>query len=172
MQVQEKKMNGVGGWHHDGVFKEKECAVCNTLFKPKSGVHKFCSPKCKGKWQYISGTHSTENQYKKISGNWDRYFARLVSRNDMRRENISTEDCLELLEEQDGLCALSGVELTCILKKGERCWTNASLDRIEAGGLYTKDNVQLVCTSLNMWRGDLPLDQFIWWCKKVAENHA
>ena len=43
--------------------KKKECAVCVTLYTPRSGVHKFCSDSCKGKWKYIVGRESTENQY-------------------------------------------------------------------------------------------------------------
>lgn len=156
------------GWNHEGCFKEKLCAVCGTEFKPFSGVHKFCSEQCKGKWKYITGVFSTENQYKEISGNWRRYFCRLVNRS-RGRANLSVEDCLELLEEQDGLCALSGVELTCQLEKGTKFKTNASLDRIEAGGLYIKSNIQLVCTALNCWRSDTDLEEFKWWCKKVTE---
>jgi hypothetical protein len=161
----------MAGWHHEGAFREKECKVCDTPFLPKSGVHKFCSEECKGKWQYISGRLSTENQYKEISGNWRRYFARLCTRS-VGRSDLSVEDCLALLEEQDGKCALSGIELTCLLEKGTKFKTNASLDRIEAGGPYIKENVQLVCSVLNKFRVDTPLEEFKWWCKKVADHHG
>lgn len=166
-----------GGWHGPDVFKNKQCVVCNTEFKPKSGVSKFCSLSCKGKWQYISGRVSTESQYKTISGNWKRYFQRLCCRSN-KRENLTWEDCIELLGKQDYKCALSGVLLTCQLEAGNICRTNASLDRIHPGGEYTKENVQLVCRALNSWRGDIPLEEFIDWCKKVAdwqeekENHS
>jgi len=46
---------------------------------------------------------------------------------------------------------------------------NASLDRIEAGGPYIKENIQLVCTALNSWRADTELEEFKWWCRKVTE---
>ena len=157
-----------GQWTHEGVFQTKNCAVCNSLFKPVSGVHKFCSDKCKGKWKYISGAMTTESQYKYISGNWSRYFTRLCCRSH-KRETLTVEQCIEILEKQEGKCALSGIDLTCQLVKGERCLTNASLDRIEAGGPYIKENVQLVCTVLNSLRRDTPVDEFVWWCKKVSE---
>lgn len=160
----------VGGWHGFECFKEKQCKICGDTFKPKSGQHVFCTEKCKGKWQYVSGRMSTENQYKSISGDWRRYFARLVNRSH-QRENITIEDCLELLEKQDGVCALSGIELTCQLEKGKKFKTNASLDRIKAGLPYTKDNIQIVCAALNVWRSDTDLDEFIWYCKRVAEHH-
>lgn len=159
-----------GEWSHKDCFKEKECGVCSTLFKPKSGVHKFCSEKCKGKWKYISGVMTTASQYETISGNWNRYFSRTRCRTAKRIE-ITVEHLLELLEEQNGKCALSGIPLTCILEKGKKHKTNASLDRIQPGGPYIKDNVQLVCSALNSWRSDTELEEFIWWCKQVAEKH-
>lgn len=149
--------------------KTKRCAVCGTEFTPRSGVHKFCSEPCKGKWKYLTGEVSTESQYKNISGNWDRYFARLCCRSN-KRENLSKEDCKEILERQGGKCALSGVDLTCQLEKGKKFKTNASLDRINAGGPYTKDNVQLVCSALNSWRSDTDLNEFIWWCSRVTQH--
>lgn len=107
-------------------------------------------------------------QYERISGDWTRYFNRL-NRRTTKRPNITTQILLELLEKQNGLCALSGVELTCQLKQGMKFKTNASIDRILAGQEYTKDNIQLVCSALNTWRGDTDLQEFIWFCKKVAE---
>lgn len=160
----------MSGWNHDNAtWKNKECVVCGVNFTPKSGIHKFCSSQCKGKWQYISGRNSTENQYKEISGNWLRYFSRLV--NQKERYDLTASILLDVLEEQNGLCALSGVTLTCILEKGSICKTNASIDRIVAGGPYTKDNIQLVCRALNLWRGDTDLMEFIEWCHKVSKFH-
>lgn len=155
------------GWNGSEIFKEKECIVCQKLFNPKSGIHKFCSPQCKGKWQYITGKGNTENQYKEISGNWQRYFQRLC--NQHHRKELNYKILLSVLEEQNGLCALSGTPLTCILEKGVITKTNASIDRIIAGGPYTKDNIQLVCRALNSWRGDTDLMEFIDWCRKVTQ---
>ena len=157
----------MSGWNHNQAnWQNKNCLVCNKDFKPFSGGHKFCSPQCKGKWQYITGSGSTENQYKYISGNWQRYFSRL--RGKTYRKDILVQDLIDILNEQNGRCALSGVELTCQLEKGKRILTNASIDRIVAGGPYTRDNIQLVCTVLNSWRGDTNLHDFINWCKKVT----
>lgn len=159
----------MSGWHHEGCFKEKRCLVCESPFVPSSGVHKFCSEKCKGKWKYISGELTTEKQYENISGNWKRYLSRLTYVKGRKRSEISVEDLLEKLKEQDGKCALSGITLTCNLEKGVNFKTNVSVDRIEAGGPYIKENIQLVCKALNGFRTDTDLKEFIWWCKKVAE---
>jgi hypothetical protein len=157
------------GWHHDGAFKPKPCAVCGTEFKPRSGYNRFCSDTCKGKWKYLSGQVTTETQYKKISGNWERYFSRLMARK--RRENISRDDLLDLLERQGGRCALTGEVLTCKLEKGVVCPTNASIDRIDAGGPYTKENIQLVCVAMNKLRLDKSIEEFVAWCRKVVEKY-
>ena len=161
----------MAGWNHEGCFKEKECAVCQRPFKPLSGVHKFCSDKCKGKWKYLSGEMTTETQYSYISGNWKRYLTRLCCRSH-KRTDLTVEQLLEILETQNYKCALSGVDLTCQLEKGKINLTNASIDRIEAGGPYKKENVQLVCAVLNSFRKNTPLQEYIWWCKKVSEYNA
>lgn len=144
------------------------CPVCGTHFTRSSGVHKFCSDQCRGKWKYISGVETTESQYRKISGNWQRYFSRLMRRNG-KRPTLTVDELHEKLKEQQGKCALSGIELTCQLEQGKKFKTNASIDRIVPGGEYTKDNIQLVCSALNSWRGDTELKEFIWFCKQVTE---
>jgi hypothetical protein len=152
-------------------YKAKECAVCGSSFKPYSGAHKFCSDKCKGKWKYIIGTHSTEEQYKKISGNWIRYVSRLMYYGGRKRDMLNREIVLEKLQQQNYKCAITGVDLTCNLERGKKCMTNASIDRIVAGGTYTKENIQMVCRAVNSWRGDLSLPDFVEWCRMVV-NHA
>lgn len=163
----------MAGWHHENAkWKLKNCAVCGTEFTPKSGVHKFCSGVCKGKWPYITGINSTENQYRKISGNWDRYCARLLYFGGRKRDKLTKDILLRKLQEQDFKCALSGVTLTCELTNGVTYRTNASVDRIVAGGTYTEDNIQMVCKSLNHWRADTPVDEFVEWCRKVVQHHT
>ena len=147
-------------------FKEKHCVVCNTLFIPRSGIHKCCTESCRGKWKYINGSVSTESQYKYISGNWVRYFSRLMRK---WRSGLTTQDLINQLNKQNGKCALSGIELTCQLEAGKRFKTNASIDRIQAGGDYSPDNIQLICSALNSWRADSDLNEFIWFCKQVTE---
>lgn len=143
--------------------------VCPNCAKSFEGIAKqiYCCESCKGEYQHKKGKVTTITQYEYISGNWERYFGRLC--NKKGRENINSIDCLELLEKQDGKCTLSSIKLTCQLEVGKKFFTNASLDRIEVGGEYTKDNIQLVCSALNSWRGDVPLEEFVWWCKQVAQ---
>lgn len=160
----------MSGWNHTNAnWKPKACAVCGGEFLPKSGAHKFCSEACKGKWQYISGKVTTGTQYELISGNWRRYLSRLIYSAGRKRDKLTREDLLDLLESQNYKCALSGLDLTCNLEVGKKFPYNASVDRIVPGGPYTKDNIQLVCSSLNSWRSDTDLETFIAMCKSVTE---
>lgn len=156
------------GWNHTGRFKEKPCKTCLTNFKPASGAQLYCSEEC---GFAVSRRHwKTEAQYELISGNWKRYVSRLVYCAGRKRDQLTREILLEKLEEQDYRCAISGVPLTCNLTKGTRHYTNASVDRINPGGPYTKDNIQLVCRAVNSWRSDLPLETFFWFCEQVVKT--
>ncbi len=113
---------------------------------------------------------STEGQYSRISNNWRRYMSRLLYSSGTKRTGLTVEILLNLLEKQNYKCALSGVDLTCLLTKGQKCLTNASVDRIIPGGPYTETNIQLVCVAVNRWRADLPQSEFIRWCKLITKH--
>lgn len=149
------------------IWKPKECRVCQVSFIPNSSTQKQCSAACLEKWNRDSGRkYSTENTYKYVSGNWYRYFGTLMNKE--RRAVLTRQDLLDKLEEQNGLCALSGIPLTNILEVGITCKTNASIDRIVAGGTYAPSNIQLVCSALNKFRVDTEVDEFIEFCRKVV----
>lgn len=150
---------------------KKLCLHCNTVILHGNKGRKYCNIKCKRAYHRIHGCESTERQYKNISGNWNRYLARLCNRS-FKRQNLHINDVLKLLESQQYKCALSGVELTCKLEKGVICKTNASIDRINPKGEYNIDNVQLVCVALNKLRTDTEMNEFIEWCRKVTEYNA
>ena len=148
--------------------KSVPCPICGNVFLQAHHSHKYCSIPCKRKEYREHGAETTERQYALISGNWEKYFGRLCTRS-FRRDLLSKHDCIALLKTQKYKCALTGVELTCILEKGTVCKTNASIDRIDPKGKYTKDNIQLVCATINKLRVDMSVDEFINWCKKVSE---
>jgi len=131
-----------------------ECLQCGEQYVPKSPHHMFCSTKCCG--AYNAGR------------TWDSYFRKLIQKTD-KRKSLTVRILNDILQEQDGLCALSGVPLTRITGYGVIS-TNASIDRIKAGGDYTKDNIRLVCSYVNSFRGNLSDEQFRWWCKRVVDN--
>ena len=160
----------MAGWHHDNaVWAKKSCTGCGSSFTPKSGSNTFCNKDCYRKHKRTHGTGRTDAQYMYVSGDWSRYFSRLCNQKH-RRGQITRDDCLRILERQNYKCALSGERLTCTLASGVRTMTNASLDRIEAGGSYSPDNVQLVCVALNWFRRSTSVPEFIDWCRKVARH--
>jgi hypothetical protein len=145
---------------------ERECAWCSKWFIPKTKVHKSCSPLCYKNFSRGKGAASTVSQYRSISGDWRRYLSRLLSVK--RRKELTLDDCLKLLEKQNYHCALSGIPLTCILERGRKTRTNASIDRKNPKGGYVISNIQFVCSALNALRSDMSVAEFFDWCRKVA----
>jgi hypothetical protein len=139
---------------------EVNCVVCGKEFKTHHPKYLCCSAQC-------GVTHKRDTRYKRESGNWILYFKHLLSK---KRTNVTAQDLVELLNKQQGKCALSGTKLTCEKVVGKYVKTNASIDRIIAGGEYNIENVQLVCRAVNSFRHDLTIKEFIQWCKRVAKN--
>ena len=136
------------------------CIVCSKEFETFHPKYLCCSAEC-GK------TNKINKKYLRISGDWALYFKYLLSK---KKTDITAQNLVELLKRQKGKCASSGAILTCEKVKGKYVKTNASIDRIIAGGEYNIENVQLVCRALNSFRHDLTVKEFIQWCKKVAKN--
>lgn len=79
---------------------------------------------------------------------------------------ITIQDAWNKFVSQNGLCAISGESLCFSVKN-----CTASLDRIDNSKHYSVDNIQWVHKTINVMRMDLSVDEFIEWCKKVA-NYA
>lgn len=81
----------------------------------------------------------------------------------------------ELFLKQDRKCALSGVPLSFEGKTMENRYAStskktASLDRIDSTKGYIKGNVQWVHKIVNLMKQTTNQDEFIEWCRKVAEH--
>lgn len=77
---------------------------------------------------------------------------------------VTSKAILKLLDVQQKRCALTGVELTP---------QTVSLDHIEPvgkGGGDTMENVQLVHATINTMKGTMSQEEFIKWCRLVAEH--
>lgn len=79
---------------------------------------------------------------------------------------ICTQVLLDLWKEQDGKCAITGLQMTHISGEG-RVPTNVSIDRIDASAGYTRDNIQLVCVQVNRMKQELDLDGLKFWCEAI-----
>lgn len=85
---------------------------------------------------------------------------------------ICPQDLEEKINNQNFKCAISGLDITLpichidFLKN--RKWT-ASLDRIDSSKEYTKDNIQFVHKDINKMKMNLDEEQFLKYCKIIAE---
>lgn len=82
-------------------------------------------------------------------------------------KELLMEDILDILEAQEGKCALTGVKLTFKRERGTIFRTNASLDRIVPGEPYIKENVRLVCVIVNKMCLDISDAELKYWCSKI-----
>ncbi len=147
-------------------YSEKHCIGCGYLYKPASRAQNYCTKNCR-QVNFHRKKETADDQYARINGDWRRYFQRLV--NQKGRNELTADILVEIAESQEYKCALSGISMQCHLKKGVKNPYNASIDRIEAGGSYSKDNIRLTCAAVNKWRGELETDCFIEFCRAVAD---
>lgn len=84
---------------------------------------------------------------------------------------ISVEYIWEKFIEQDRKCALSGEALMfpIVQSSNFRCLQTASIDRIDSLKGYVTGNVQWVHKHINYMKQDLHDDEFVSWCRKVAD---
>ena len=82
--------------------------------------------------------------------------------------NISVEYLNNLYEEQNHICALSGISLEPDLNLTMQ-QQNMSIDRINSNIGYEEGNIQWVDKRINMMKGSLSNEEFIELCIKVAE---
>lgn len=154
------------------------CACCGRPFTPTSRTHNLCSDKCRDEIRQRNTLAKTNKEYKRLTNNWNKYFSKAISRIKHRHKDsgcevdLTTDDLIQILALQEYRCALSGMPLSCRLDSGVTHHTNASIDRIDAGGPYNTENIQLVCSALNSFRNAVTLEEFIGWCIAVAEKHA
>jgi hypothetical protein len=86
-----------------------------------------------------------------------------------KKSCVSIDDLVELFNNQNGKCALTGWDMTMVLGEGV-VNTNASIDRIDSSKGYETDNIQFVCRIVNTAKSDLPQEDFINLCKTIIDN--
>lgn len=88
------------------------------------------------------------------------------------RCEIDYEYLVHLYHAQNGLCAMSGAEMTYEKRTRHSVWenwANMSLDRIDSSVGYIPGNVHLVCVSINVMKNDLPMPLFVNLCRKIVD---
>lgn len=155
-----------------------KCKGCGKYFNPAdtySGKGAFRTVFCSEKCRDYDKNNSWKHEAAKMNGDWTLYFKRLIQKKKSRYKQFFTltlEDLFEIMQSQNGKCALTGRDLQCRVVPGVPSPENASIDRIVAGGLYSKSNVQIICRDVNNFRNDTPLKNFIHICTLVAQTAA
>lgn len=106
--------------------------------------------------------------YKCVSGTYMKVTKKGAGKRGLDFE-ITAEDVYNKWVEQNGKCALSGVDVF-FTRNQETYIQTASIDRIDSKRGYTLDNIQIVHKRLNMIKSSLPEDEFVYWCHLVAKN--
>jgi hypothetical protein len=81
-------------------------------------------------------------------------------------------DIKQIYDEQNGLCALTGLPLTFIAYSNENNneiseFLNISIDRIDSLNGFTVNNIQLIGSMIKRMKGTMSNDKFIEYCKMV-----
>lgn len=107
--------------------------------------------------------------YEDISGSWWHKLEKSAVQRGYEF-NLTKQEAWELLLEQEGVCALSGVPIVCYPQGIKYYKQTASLDRKDSAIGYTKENVQWVHKRVNMMKRNYGEAELIFWCTKIAQN--
>ena len=83
--------------------------------------------------------------------------------------NLTLKDIYSIWEQQKGLCAISKLPMTFDLYQG-RTFTNVSIDQINPHLGYTKENIQLVCMTVNQMKSDMSIEELYMFCEAIIKN--
>lgn len=152
---------------------ECECILCGYKkgFRKKNLVRKNRNPTCKcnlSKKQSELAKKTFRRGTKNITGT---YWCSLRNSANRRKIkfNITIEEAQDLLENQNFKCSLTNIPLTMNIDEYQN--NTGSLDRIDPNECYTLENVQWVHRDLNYMKYTLLQEEFINYCKLVAENN-
>ena len=137
------------------------CSKCNTTVCIKT-VHGF------GKQTPYTWCVKCKRSVTRVRRSTKRGYLQYIAQQMVARSRYTNRECTidvdflhTLWEKQDGVCALSGLNMTHTYDTStpQRLILNASVDRIDSNYGYTPGNVQLVAVRLNLMKG--PLDEVV-----------
>ena len=141
---------------------ERYCLKCNSVYKPKVSNQKYCTAKC-------ATSEQVKRSYKYLNNNKEGYIKHLLSKKG--RKHLSVGDIMQIYNNQEGLCNITKIPLTFIkILDGNKIHTNLSIDRIDSTKGYEIDNIQLVCSIINIMKSTLSMEEFIQWVLLIVEG--
>ena len=146
---------------------------CGKEFVTQHSHKYYCTPKCQ---RYYSG----RDQWARYEFDPEYRIRKLIAAAKNRAKtktlpfNLDFEHLNNLWKEQEGRCAISGVEFDISPNDnfGEPKQLSPSLDRIIPALGYVKGNVRLVTYQINCGIGPYGLEKFIDMCKAVVREQA
>lgn len=147
------------------------CLYCNKSFERILSVHKkqikkykshviCCSNECR--INYLNKITRRD-----LNTPFRRMFYRAYHTKNKRKEcSITLDDVRNQWEKQKGICPYTGLKmiLPTTSKRAIYCPRMASIDRIDSSKPYEKNNIQIVCVSMNYAKNsfsDLETKEFI-----------
>lgn len=101
------------------------------------------------------------------------YWNRIVKGANLRNIELSItiDDAWKLYQEQNGLCALSGLPIILVTDfTNKHHLQTASLDRINNQEGYNIDNIHWIHKDINMMKGTLELKYLVYLCTRIYKN--
>ena len=136
------------GKNSKGIFQRKTCSTCLITQRNKN---RSKTPEAYLRHLYSHLKHSRHASVKGLV--WE----------------IEVEDLLNVWDEQQGRCALTGLLMTYHKDGQGKKDLNASIDRIDPQVWYIPSNIQLVCSRVNILKHSLSEDLLYWWAKNIVE---
>lgn len=160
-------------------FGELYCHVCKTYkpisefntsgksYKNRNGYSRECK-QCESKRKAIYRASLDNDNVERFLRHLT-YGCKTRSLQNKIDYDLSSEFIIELFYKQKGKCAISGLDLHTRLRSGKNT-QNASVDRINPLKGYTKDNVQLVCSQVNMMKSNMSSEELYMFCEAIMKN--
>ncbi len=142
------------------------CKNCSLplVQNPSRKTKIFCCKNCGVAWRtkYVyKHKYSVVHRGKSVEN-----FLKALCVKKADRRHLTADFLFKIYNQQQGLCAVSGVEMTHLCGQGN-VDTNISVDRIDSTLGYEEDNIQLVCRRVNMMKMDKDLDDLLGWCDAI-----
>lgn len=92
----------------------------------------------------------------------------LYKKNPIKSISVSESEALSIFNIQNGKCFYTKVQMKLEPNSPE----SLSIDRIDSNIGYTKENIVFCCGIVNKMKSAYSKDEFVKWCKLVAENSS
>ena len=121
---------------------------------------------------YHQGYHQDQNAKKTFNlDSWIDYRLSIAQQEAKNRPHkavlLTKQDVIDIHTAQAGNCYYSKLPMVIVLNHPE----SLSIDRIDSSKAYTKDNVVLCCSAVNRMKNKYSHQEFVKWCKLIAQNH-